>query len=824
VIVLHHLRQRVITAGVAALIGCGLVLVAAPSAVAAPVLPAGFVSEKVIPQDLPLATAISFAPDGRIFVALKSGVVRVIQDGQLLPTPFVDISDRVNNYIDRGMLGIAVHPAFPEMPYVYLLYAHDPPGVAADGQGARVAQLMRVTANPDDTNVAAAPTSETRKVILGTNSTFANVGAHNTYDGDVNNPACGRPGARVQDCIPSDGTSHTIGTVIFDRDGKLLVGAGDGASFNFADYRALRAQDTQSLAGKILKIDPITGAGVPGNMFYDPANPNSNRSKVHNLGLRNPFRFTQDATSGTLWVGEVGWSSWEEIDTGRGKNFGWPCYEGVNRQTGYETAASTKATCATFYSYGQAAWTRPHHYYSHPPGASVNAGPIYRGTNFPSAYGGSLFFADFNRDTMWRLFGAPVQAPVIGTDVADNGAAYGGPVQIILGPDGTLYYVTIRGDGSSQIRRIRYTAAGNRPPVAKIVADPTDGDVPLTVRFAGGGSTDPDGNPLTYRWAFGDGGTSTEPTVDHTYTTRGVFTASLTVTDPSGATSTVTQRITAGTGVGPTLTINNPPAGTLYTDGQTIGYSGTATDPQDGDISGQIHWSISQGHNEHTHPDLHSSTGPSGSFGVPAHADNSWLNICATVTDSDGQDVQACREIRPRTAPVTVTSSPAGIQWQYDEQQKPTPINANSIINSRRTLSAPAGAANGGWWYVFQRWSDSGAISHDVTITGPATYTATYARQTQPLACNGANGVYLYANANYTGACVRFVLNAPTMVGTAVGDNQASSIRIVGAYRADMYRDPNLAGITSWTAASVANLAGWRIGDNQISSVKITPQ
>jgi PKD repeat protein len=453
----------------------------------------------------------------------------------------------------------------------------------------------------------------------------------------------------------------------------------------------------------------------------------------------------------------------------------------------------------------------------------VNAGPIYRGTNFPAAYGGSLFFADFNRDTMWRLFGAPVQVPVMGTDVADNGAAYGGPVQIILGPDGTLYYVTIRGDGSSQIRRIRYTSAGNRPPTAKIVADPTDGDIPLTVRFAGGGSTDPDGNPLTYRWAFGDGATSTEPTVEHIYTTRGVYTASLTVTDPAGATHTATQRITAGTGVGPTLTINNPPADTQYTDGQTINYSGTATDPQDGDISARIRWSVSQGHNEHTHPDLHSSTGPSGSFVVPGHADNSWLNICATVTDTDGQDTQSCRELRPLTAAITVTSSPAGIQWQYDEQQKPTPINANSIINSRRSLNAPAGAANGGWWYVFQRWSDNGAISHDVTITGPAAYTATYARQTQALTCNGTAGVYLYSGANYTGSCVRFTLNAPTMVGTAVGDNQASSVKIVGRYRADMYRDANLTGITSWTAASVANLSGWKIGDNQITSVKVTP-
>jgi hypothetical protein len=209
---------------------------------------------------------------------------------------------------------------------------------------------------------------------------------------------------------------------------------------------------------------------------------------------------------------------------------------------------------------------------------------------------------------------------------------------------------------------------------------------------------------------------------------------------------------------------------------------------------------------------------------VPAHQDNSWINLCATVTDSDGQDTQSCRELRPRTAPITVTSSPAGIQWQYDEQQRPTPITANSIINSRRALNAPAGVALGGYWYTFVQWSDGGAVSHDVTITGAATYTATYQRSTQALPCDGTAGVYLYDGVNYTGACTRLRLNAPTLVGTAIGDNRTSSIRIVGSYRADMYQGANLTGITSWTAASVANLSGWRVGSNQISSVKVTPQ
>src|SRR5690606_25094179 len=117
------------------------------------VLPEGFVAESVV-GGLSAPVDLAFAPDGRVFVAEKGGIVKIIDDGAVNTAPFLDISAEVNNVGDRGLVGIAVHPRFPELPYVYLSYVYDPPEVQAlsgdsgpDGQGARVSRLVRVEAD-----------------------------------------------------------------------------------------------------------------------------------------------------------------------------------------------------------------------------------------------------------------------------------------------------------------------------------------------------------------------------------------------------------------------------------------------------------------------------------------------------------------------------------------------------------------------------------------------------------------------------------------------------------------------------------------------------
>lgn len=139
-------------------LGLGAVAQAAPS------LPVGFVIETVV-TGISKPTTIAWTPDGsRMFIAQKDGRVRVAVGGMLQSTDFINIVAEVNDNTDRGLIGIAVHPEFPVQPYVYLLYTYDPPGVAANGSGARVSRLLRVSANPSNLNIAL-PGSEV--VLLG---------------------------------------------------------------------------------------------------------------------------------------------------------------------------------------------------------------------------------------------------------------------------------------------------------------------------------------------------------------------------------------------------------------------------------------------------------------------------------------------------------------------------------------------------------------------------------------------------------------------------------------------------------------------------------
>jgi glucose/arabinose dehydrogenase len=224
--------------------------------------PDGFV-EQVVASGLEDPTAHGFLPDGRILVAEKRGVVRIVKNGALLPAPFVDLRDRVNDYWDRGMLGLAVDPSFATTGYVYLLYVYendDGPGPYPGGySGTKTARLTRVTASGDQ----ASPSSEV--VVLG-----QQVGRSCS-----NFPA----GA---DCLPADGDGHSVGAIRFAPDGTLFASLGDASNGTAVDDRALRAQSLDSLAGKIFHIGK-DGRGVSSNPFWN-GNADAIRSKVWALG------------------------------------------------------------------------------------------------------------------------------------------------------------------------------------------------------------------------------------------------------------------------------------------------------------------------------------------------------------------------------------------------------------------------------------------------------------------------------------------------------------------------------------------------------------
>ncbi|WP_225173920.1 DUF4082 domain-containing protein [Bradyrhizobium sp. IC4060] len=410
-------------------------------------------------------TAIDWTPDGRyMLVAQKDGVVRVVDNGELRSTPLIDISSEVNDVNDRGLLGIAVNPNFATDHYVYLLYTYDPPETAGqpglagpDQAGNRPARLVRVTVDP--TTMIADPASEV--VLVGKNSIWAYTSrpdVNSTGDpsiapsGIVNGTTITAPASQIEsgsqdndpdrtgiqnqnirDYLATDSDSHGVGAVHFGPDGYLYLTVGDGVSYNFVDPRGVRVQDIHNLSGKLLRIDPVTGEGVPGNPFYQASDPNSNASKVFYYGVRNAYRFSFDPVTNLPVLGDVGWNSWEELNTGpAGSNFGWPYLEGPDRTGSYQNLAQA----ITFYNNGNRNNT------SDPPavfpilslshGAPDNAHVITAGDFYNQ---NTIFFDDVQNGT---IFAATLNASrqVTSVQLVDN---VQGIVDMQKGPDGWMY-------------------------------------------------------------------------------------------------------------------------------------------------------------------------------------------------------------------------------------------------------------------------------------------------------------------------------------------------------------------------------------------------
>ena len=312
--------------------------------------------------------ALAFSDDGtRMFVVERGGKVWLVENGVKQSTPFLDISDEVGAWRDFGMLGFALHPNFDQNGIVYAFYVmdryylfnhgtpgYDPSKLESQQYQATIGRLSRFTADPATGHRTILPGSEV--VLLG---------------------------ATPSDGPPITYESHGTGQVVFGQDDTLLVSMGDGASYDNTDtgsdtgtyyaqalqdgilhgawenVGAWRAQEPDSLSGKILRLDPFTGAGVPGNPWYDPANPHSTRSRVFALGLRNPYRFTlrpgtgthdpAEGNPGTFYIGDVGWNDAESMHVlhQRGQNFGWPAFEGINQR-------ATSTTDSTYWNAGTA--------------------------------------------------------------------------------------------------------------------------------------------------------------------------------------------------------------------------------------------------------------------------------------------------------------------------------------------------------------------------------------------------------------------------------------------------------------------------------------
>lgn len=577
-----------------------------------------FIAETVTTLPVYKPVGLTFAPDGRMFIWQENGIVRIYKNGSLLTTPFLNIQSRVNTVNDRGLLGFALDPNFSTNGYVYLAYTFEPNGNPND-PAPKTNRLTRMQADPANLDVVL-PNSET--VLLGSIGTAP---CSNYPDGS--------------DCIGSDSDSHSAGMIRFAPDGKMFVSFGDGASYDYADRLALRAQNLNRYEGKMLRLNR-DGTAPTDNPFYDGRN--SVRSKIYSYGLRNPFRFALHPTTGEPYIGDVGWNNWEEQNRGRGANFGWACFEGNDTQPQYQ--ANFRTECG---SVSAASVTKPFYLYSHSDGAAAIGGAFYSGVQFPTQYRNNYFFADYVGDWIRRMtFDSSGNV----VSVQNFATGLNGLVMLEMGPDGALYYVAL---ATGEIRRIRYA----KGPVASASASPTSGIAPLLVNFSSSGSSSPDGGKLTYRWDFGDGGTSTKANPSYTYRNPGNYTAKLTVTDRlnSGATATVAITVNSTGNRAPAAAILTPANNSTYSPGQTVNFSGTASDPDEPLSASAMNWEVLLYHDTHFHPYL-TTTGSSGSFVVENHTTGTfYYEIILTVTDSGGlKDTKKVRVNIGSNTPTTV--------------------------------------------------------------------------------------------------------------------------------------------------------------------------
>ena len=584
--------------------------------------------------------AVAFTGDGRMLVAERRGLVWVVEGGNRKPDPFIDLQAEINNAGDRGLLGIEVDRNFSTNGHVYFLHVVDPmPGSPEEAsESITFGRLTRYTAVGDAVDPAS------RKMLIGTSAQDGFIHCH---------------------------SSHAIGSVKQGLDGGLFAGTGDGGHFDFTDggqdvtafdagcattfgaandIGALRSQRLDSLAGKLVRIDPDTGLGLPDNPYFD-GDASSVRSRVWVSGLRNPFRFTvrpDTAATGTLFVGDVGWNAWEELNAAHGgENFGWPCYEGSGAQSSYQTSNLTRSACQVISS---AEVTAPVLAWDHSNagtlgfvGNCVSGACFYTGSTYPAAYQGALFFSDYGQNWM-RVLRVDDADQLLG--VNDFASGLQGPVDIESDPiSKDLFYVAL---GAGEVRRIEYTV-GNRSPIVSATGLPTSGVAPLDVQVSGAGTVDPDGDSITYEWNFGDGSPlDTNRDAAHTYAAAGTFTATLTASDDRGGVGSKSVVIQA-TAEPLNVAITSPPAGTRFYGGEEFTLRADVTGPSGGDPLPR-EWVVNLLHDTHVHPEWFVSNELEPVFTAESHGDDEdsySYEITVTVRNVDAQTASASVDLLP---------------------------------------------------------------------------------------------------------------------------------------------------------------------------------
>ncbi len=674
---------------------------------------------------------LAVAPDGRVFYIERDGRVRVIKPDTQTTVTAATLSVFTGN--EDGLLGIALDPGFATNRWLYVYYS--PAGATA------VNRLSRFTVNGDTLGLAG------ERILL-------NVATQR-------NTCC-----------------HAGGSLTFDAAGNLYLATGDNTnpfeSDGYApiderpgrqDYDAQRTSgNTNDLRGKILRIRPQPDGTytIPAGNLFAPGTAQT-RPEIFAMGLRNPFRIGVDPKTNLLYAGDFGPDAGQanpdrgpgntvEWNLVRAGNYGWPYCIGDNyayRDYTFPGGPSGPALhCAapvnnspnntglTNLPPAQPS-TVDYDYDGNPRfpeiggGGAPMGGPVYRFNaglsstrKWPAYFDGKALFGEWNQSRMYALQLTSDGSGLVDINRLLDGVSTIRPMDLEFGPDGALYLIEW-GTGfggnndDSGVYRIDYRRTGGRAPIAVASGQPASGAAPLTVQFSSAGSNDPDGQPITYQWAFGDGGTSTAASPSHTYTGNGSYTAQLRVTDGEGLTAVANVPISVGN-TAPTVTITAPKHGAVFHWGDTVSYAVSVTDPEDTHIDcSRVVLQYLLGHDAHAHP-IRQSTGCSGTIQTTGEAGhgadtNTFAVLEATYTDTGGLAGRSLIQLQPRRKQAeyfTATGGPGadpgvrveatsdtqggyqnigfienGDWWSY------TPVNLSGITSLR--LRAASGASGG---------------------------------------------------------------------------------------------------------------------------------
>lgn len=540
-------------------------------------LPAGF-TESIVATGLLTPTAMEIAPDGRIFVAEQTGNVRIVKDGNVLPDPFLHLD--VYSVGERGLLGLTLDPNFASNHFVYLYYTTNAKPIHN--------RVVRVTADGD----RAAPGSITTLIDL--------------------------------DAIDARRFFHHVGGAMhFGNDGKLYVTTGDLGS-------PQNSQSLKNLSGKVLRLN--RDGSIPSDNPFARRLKGKNRA-IWAYGLRNPFTFAVQPSTGKILLNDVGFATFEEINQGKaGANYGWPKSEGPRNVRRF---------------------ARPIYFYRHGPGplqgCAITGATFYepRFQRFPGEYRGDFFFGDYCNGWIHAL--DPKTGKI--TSFASNLGAK--PIDLDVTPSGDLLLLG-RGDRAGQsdaIYKIEY--APNAPPA--ITLPPSDTTV--TVGGVAEFSVSPSGSsPFSYQWQKNGqdlpGATDSTLKVGASLSDNGAKFRAI-VSNAFGVATSDEATLHVTTSLPPIATILTPGEGESFQVGQVVTFSGSGSDPEDGDLpASAFTWQVDLDNHGAKHPIVLPTSGvKSGEFTLPSSADLAGsvvFRITLTVKDSAGLKTSTVRTILPK--------------------------------------------------------------------------------------------------------------------------------------------------------------------------------